>query len=433
MSLIKELKETQWYSQQKIEEMQLRKLKHLISYAYQHVLYYRNVFDQFGIIPGDIKTFEDYKNIPFLSKEDIQFNHQRFIADNAKNYNFVTTSGSTGTPLTYPTNGKTKGYHIANMAFARSWWGINSNDKQMLLWGRSGAMAEGKKGIINKIKMAVKDRVTNRLRCESYNLNDENLHNHYKKMSKFRPDFIYGFASSVYLFADFIRRKELDMDKFSLKGIIITSELIFDKERRIIESVFNAPVIDEYGMVEAGIIAYSCPEGTMHIMDPTIYVERIPVKNSKNSNIYEIVITPFSNFVAPLIRYKTRDLVNYTDSSCSCGRSFSVLGKLIGRIYDLIQTKEGKRIAGEYITDVLEYIPGIRQFQLIQENWSQFIFNIVKEPGIFKKDSEQKIVSKFKKILGDNISVSFKYVNSIASESSGKYKLVISKVTQRNN
>ena len=91
-----------------------------------------------------------------------------------------------------------------------------------------------------------------------------------------------------------------------------------------------------------------------------------------------------------------------------------MLGKLIGRVYDLIQTTDGKRVAGEYVTDVLEYVPGIRQFQLVQEDWSHFVFRIVKEPDIYQEQSESKIRSKFQEVLGNRVSISFDYVPSIS-------------------
>jgi len=433
LSVIKELGAAQWYSQEQIREMQLEKLKALLSYAVEHVPYYRELFRKLGITPSHIQNFEDFASLPLLSKEQIQADHKQFLSETVSDYSIVTTSGSTGTPLSYPTNTKVRGHHIADMICARGWWGIHIGDKQMMLWGRSGAMAPGLEGKKQKISQIFKDRMANRSRCEAYELGDENLYKYYKKMIRLRPDYIYGFASSVYLFSDFIRRKELDIGDIFLKGVVTTSELIYEKERKVIESVFRTPVINEYGMVEAGIIAYSCPEGNMHVMDPSVYVEKLPVGGNEDSDIREIVVTSFANLAAPMIRYQTKDLVKIGNDDCACGRGFSVLGKLIGRVYDLIQTTDGKRVAGEYVTDVLEYVPGIRQFQLIQKDWSHFIFRIVKEPYTYQEQSESKIRSKFKEVLGDRISIDFDYVPAIDSEPSGKHRLVVSKVGQRIN
>lgn len=431
LSVIKELEAAQWYSQEQIREMQLEKLKALLSYAGEHVPYYREMFRKLGITPSDVRSFEDFATLPLLSKEQIQADHKQFLSETVSDYSIVTTSGSTGTPLSYPTNTKAKGHHIADMICARGWWGIHTGDKQMMLWGRSGAMAPGIEGKKQKISQILKDRMANRFRCEAYKLGDENLYKYYKKMIRLGPDYLYGFASSVYLFSDFIRREKLDVSKVSLKGVVTTSELIYEKERKVIESVFRAPVINEYGMVEAGIIAYSCPHGNIHVMDPSVYVEKLPVDGNEDSDIREIVVTSFANLAAPMIRYQTKDLVEIGGHDCSCGRGFSVLGKLIGRVYDLIQTADGKRVAGEYVTDVLEYVPGIRQFQFIQEDWSRFVFRIVKEPHIYQEQSESSIRSKFKEVLGNNVSINFSYVSAIDSEPSGKYRIVVSEVSQR--
>ncbi len=45
-----ELMESQWYSKERLEELQLRKLEVVIKHAYENVPYYRRIFDERDII-----------------------------------------------------------------------------------------------------------------------------------------------------------------------------------------------------------------------------------------------------------------------------------------------------------------------------------------------------------------------------------------------
>ncbi|MFC1712614.1 phenylacetate--CoA ligase family protein [Candidatus Poribacteria bacterium] len=432
LSVIKELEEAQWYPQEQMREIQLEKLKALVDHAAERVPYYRKLFRRLGIIPSDIQSFEDFAALPILDKEEIKADYHPFISESAKNYSIVRTGGSTGAPLQYPVDERTRSHHIADMIAARRWWGIDTDDKQMLFWGHGASLASGMRGQIQKVSQVLKDKTAHRMRCSAYKLSDEELYGYYERMVRFQPHFIYSYASAVYLFADFVHRRRLDMNLVPLKGVITTSEVLYEKERERIEASLTAPVINEYGMTEVGIIAYSCPEGNMHVMDPSVYVEKLPVKDSDSPHVSEIIVTPLSNLAAPLIRYRTGDLVQVSDDKgCPCGRNFSLLGKVMGRTHDLIQTMDGKRVYGGFFTYVLEHVPGIRQFQIVQDNLSHFNINVVREPDIYQDKSEPEIESRFKKMLGNSVSIDFNYVPTVEADPSGKHRYVISKIRQR--
>ena len=98
------LMESQWWSKEKIEEFQDKKLKRLISYAYENVPYYRRVFKANNITPDDIKKQEDLIKIPPLTKETVR----KHGFDNLVSSNFLEkrrylgrTGGSTGEPLRF--------------------------------------------------------------------------------------------------------------------------------------------------------------------------------------------------------------------------------------------------------------------------------------------------------------------------------------------
>ena len=97
------LNKSQWWSKEQIEELQNKKLRALIHHAYNNVPYYHRIFSQLGIKPEDIKTKDDLKKIPVLTKEDIRKNLPDLIARNVPKSQMIEShsSGSTGEPLKY--------------------------------------------------------------------------------------------------------------------------------------------------------------------------------------------------------------------------------------------------------------------------------------------------------------------------------------------
>ena len=73
------LQQSQWWSRQKLEEYQMQQLSSLLHHAYENVPYYRGVFDERGLKPGDVQNFDDLKKLPYLTKDDFKEHFGRFF------------------------------------------------------------------------------------------------------------------------------------------------------------------------------------------------------------------------------------------------------------------------------------------------------------------------------------------------------------------
>ena len=68
------------YFQEEIETMPVEKIKALqeekflkqVKYVYDNNEYYRNLMDEKGVTPDDIKCMEDISRLPFLTKSDLR-------------------------------------------------------------------------------------------------------------------------------------------------------------------------------------------------------------------------------------------------------------------------------------------------------------------------------------------------------------------------
>ena len=157
---------------------------------------------------------------------------------------------------------------------------------------------------------------------------------YYKKLVKIRPVYIYGYVSMIKEFASFIQ-ENLYPPIPGLKCVITTSEILDQTSRDLIETVFDVKVYNEYGCGEVGSIAHECEHGNMHIMASNLILE---IDNSGQSNEYdgEIIVTDLHNYSMPLIRYRSGDYAEFSDSGCKCGRGLPIIKKIHGRAYDVV-------------------------------------------------------------------------------------------------
>ena len=54
---------------EKLEALQLKKFKQALTWAYRHSPFYTKHYQDVGLEPGDIKTWEDVWNVPKVEKD----------------------------------------------------------------------------------------------------------------------------------------------------------------------------------------------------------------------------------------------------------------------------------------------------------------------------------------------------------------------------
>jgi len=103
VEFLNELEERQWWAPEKIRIERDDKLNKLIKHCYENVPYWRELFNKLKLKPSNIKTKDDLRKLPVLSKDDIRKNLDNMFAENFPKKRFIEkhSSGSTGEPLKY--------------------------------------------------------------------------------------------------------------------------------------------------------------------------------------------------------------------------------------------------------------------------------------------------------------------------------------------
>ena len=182
------------------------------------------------------------------------------------------------------------------------------------------------------------------------------------KLNEFQPAMLSGYPSNLALLADF---KELDIHP----DVVITGgELLTDEIRNKLEKRFGCYVQTHYSCTEGGEIACECSERHLHINEDWIIFEPVdrdnnPVPCGVMSD--KILITNLANKIQPFIRYELTDRVIVHDEKCACGRT-SRWVEIEGRTNDILGFGNGVRIAPMSLYKILEEVPGMSRFQLVQ-------------------------------------------------------------------
>jgi len=233
-----------------------------------------------------------------------------------------------------------------------------------------------------------------------------------------------AYAGSIDVYARFLEKKGVH-PAYPARAIVSSAEMLIPTTRRTVESVFEKPVFDRYGNREFGAIATECSEHAgLHVNESDFILEIDSPDPWHQPG--RLLVTYLRNAAMPFIRYDTGDLARFESvEPCACGRSTLRLAAIAGRSSDTIRTASGKLIHGEYFTHLLYQIPGVQEFQFVQETLNEYRLLIRKGPQ-YRASEESALIRQIQEEVGEEARVMIEPVESIPLLASGKRKFTIS-------
>lgn len=416
-----ELEDLQWASTDELRRRQTRRLEDILDHAFRQVPYYRDTWD-IEEIPPSTGVLDLLRRLPLVTKKALQERADDLVADDPPLRTIrKTTGGSTGQPVTVLKNSDAVARERAASWLAYGWNGVEIGDRGARFWGSPTNMG------VRRLRFALADLVMNRLRFSAFAYSDEDLEVYWQKCLRARPDYFYGYVSMLTEFARHLQSRGHEGRRLDLKLVITTSEALTEPQRTLLESVFGAPVQNEYGCGEVGPIAYECPRGSLHLMSENVLVEVLTSDGRRAAvgESGEVVVTDLNNRAMPLIRYRVGDRA-VIGESCSCGRGFPVLERVWGRAYDFVRDRDGRRYHGEYFMYLFEDLRDrgatITQFRVTQETDRDLRFEIV-APDTLGKEHATYLRSRLGQDM-PGMKVTIDSVSSIERASSGKTRVI---------
>ena len=424
---VTELNKSQYFDKNTIKENQEQKLKYLVKIAYDKVPYYRKLFRNHHLKPSDIRDIEDLNKIPVLEKETVKKFGDEFISKdfNKKNLVACKTGGTTGTPLTlYCTKDDLMYFYAFMEARVKHWAGVKFGDKLASFLHGIDAFVP-----ISQIKPPFWrwNKANNQLLFSVFHMNENYLKYYVKKYNEFQPKILQGYTSAIDIFAKYILKYKIKV--FSPKAVLLSSETLFDIQRRNIEKAFNSKVYNGYTDSLNGALINECEKGRLHISPEFSIVEFKKIMGTENK--YEIIGTNLYNFTMPLLRYRTGDIVTLTnETKCPCGRNFPLIKSIMGRTDDMLMTPEGSYVGSVSMSVAIELVNNIKEVQIIQNKIDEIIVKVVKLEN-FNKYDLNLLKDRLKERLGNKVSIKVVFVNQIKRTRAGKFRFIISNIIDK--
>jgi phenylacetate-CoA ligase len=206
--------------------------------------------------------------------------------------------------------------------------------------------------------------------------------------------------------------------------VFTTAEPLYDFQRAAIAATFHCPVAVEYGCRDGGLVALECPAGSLHIAAEGMHVEVLPAGPGETSG--ELVLTNLESYALPIIRYRTGDLGALETAPCPCGRGLPRLARVEGRRTDFLVTPSGKLMHALAVIYVLREVPGVREFQVVQEALDHIRVRVVPQ-GELSAGARTSIAGRIGALFEGGARIEVEIADSVTS-ASGKHRYVISHV-----
>jgi len=318
---------------EQLRQLQLERLQKTVRRVYDNVPFYKEKFKDKGIEPGDIKTLEDLKLLPFTVKQDLRDNYPfgLFAEPMSEVVRIHASSGTTGKPTVV-------GYTQ------------NDIDTWSELIARCVAMVGGSKGDVVQVAYGYGlftgglglHYGAERLGASVIPISGGNTKRQLMLMEDFGTTILCCTPSYALFLGEEAGEFGVDLVNGKLKAGIFGAEPWSEKMRDELEKTLGIKAYNIYGLSEImgpGVsMECECQCG-MHVMEDYFIPEVIDPQTGESlpyGSKGEIVFTTITKEAFPLLRYRTRDISVLTEEKCECGRTFVRMDRVMGRTDDML-------------------------------------------------------------------------------------------------
>jgi phenylacetate-CoA ligase len=347
-----------------LESLQLEKFKRIFKWAYDHSKFHRRLYDEAGITPKDIQSFEDIRHVPKVEKSmmrDIQLKDPFPYGDALcvpleEVTEFRQTSGTTGQPVYQPDTWQDWEWWAEAWSFILYAQGYRNTDRVFIPFGYNIFVA-----------FWAGHYACEKIGCEVVPGGVLNTEARILKMQELRatafmatPTYVLGMADTAKRKLGINPAKDLRIRRITCAGEPGAS---IPTTKKRIEEAWGAKVYDHIGATEIGAWSYECLEqpGGLHVNEALFLVEIEDIETGEIITEPErpgkMVITAFDRIAQPCVRFDSKDVIQWAKDPCGCGRTFRLIkGGIIGRADDITKVK-GVLLAPTAIEEVVRGIP----------------------------------------------------------------------------
>ncbi len=425
---LKFLRKSQYWNQNQLKEWRLKNLNILLTTAKHNSTFYSNKFKNINL---PLKRLEDLMSLPIMTKQDMRDHFDEIRNPNIplREMELSKTGGSTGEPAYYYLQNNAKDWNRGTVYRSAEWAGVCLGDPTVQMMGSHFDLKK-----FQKIKWKLIFFLQRYKDLSVAKVDEKIFDQYYHQIIKFKPSSIWGYASGIYLFANFIEKNYPQSNFNFLKALITSSETLQLPWRQKIEKVFGYnKIFDHYGSREVYIASECSMHRGYHIHEEVIILEVVDKYNNPlpNGERGRILVTDLTNHGFPFIRYEIGDVgVLSTRKTCDCGIKLPLLESIEGRIADMVILPD-RILTPPNFTLLMSDYEGVETYQIIQETIDNLSVRIVPNNRI-NQNVKDYISNCLNELTGPDVNVVIEYVKNIEVPLSGKRRYIISKVSANN-
>ena len=350
---------------EKLRALQFKKFKRIFDWTYLNSKFHRALYDDAGISPDDIRSFEDIHRVPAVEKSmmrDIQRKDPYPYGDalcvpleDVAVYR--QTSGTTGQPVYQPDTWQDWEWWSESWAFILWAQGYRPEDRVFIPFGYNVFVA-----------FWAGHYAAEKIGCEVVPGGVLDTQARILKIQELQATAMMATPTYVLGMADTARNKMniepslLSIDKITCAGEPGAS---IPATKKRMEDAWGARVYDHAGATEIGAWSYECthqPGGT-HVNEAFFLVEIVDIDTGRiiqEPGIRgKMIITALDRFAQPCVRFDSKDVIEWDYRKCPCGRTFRLIkGGVVGRADDITKVK-GVLLAPAAVEEVVRSIDGL--------------------------------------------------------------------------
>jgi phenylacetate-CoA ligase len=348
---------------ERLSGLQLKKFKRIVHWAYHNSPFYRGIYRDAGLEPGDIKNLEDIRRVPKVEKDMLREVQRRepfpygdiLSVPPEQVTTFRQTSGTTGIPVYHADSWQDMEWYTETWAYVLYAQGFRETDRVFMPFGYNifvafwGAHYAAEKIGCEVVPGGVLDTQARILKMKELNCT----------AFMATPTYVLGMADTARSKLGIDVAKELRIQRITCAG---EPGACIPTTKRRMEEAWGAKVYDHIGATESGAWSFECTEqaGGLHVNEAFFLVE---IEDLETGEIIDepnkpgkMVITALDRTAKPCIRFDSKDVIRWSNLRCDCGRTFRLTdGGVMGRADDITKVK-GVLLAPTAIEEVVRSI-----------------------------------------------------------------------------
>ena len=375
---------------------------------------YAEKFRKAGVSPADLRAIEDLSAFPTLTREEVIDAYPDGILSRPPRASDVLfrTSGTSGRFMQIAYSARAN--DVLDAVYGRALFnaGYRPWDTIAYYWWEAEPKPEKayeRLGLMRKHFMQVHPAPEDQLR----------------ELDALAPDVIYHFPSSMLLVARLLEGRR-EAHRISPRLVICHGELMTTEQRTYLEQVLGCPVYDQYGAQEFNRMGWDCTHHRgFHEDSDSVHLEIVSGdRSAEPGEEGEVVVTGLVNDLMPLVRYRIGDTGYFSSERCPCGRALPLFRLTEGRLDDVLDLPDGRRIGPRTLAPRIERLRGFHQYRVLQRRPDSLEVLLVCNADA-DADLEGRVCGVVRDVVGPGVHIEASRVPEIKLSRRGKLRKIV--------